>query len=50
MEFPPRSGRFAEFPEVDKAEWFDRDSAREKILPSQRPILDEFFQGYPEME
>jgi predicted NUDIX family NTP pyrophosphohydrolase len=44
MEWPPRSGRIAEFPEVDKAEWFDRASALEKILPSQRPLLDEFFE------
>jgi predicted NUDIX family NTP pyrophosphohydrolase len=44
MEYPPRSGRFAEFPEVDRAEWFDRASAREKILPSQRPLIEEFFE------
>jgi len=42
MEFPPRSGRFAEFPEVDRAEWFEPAAAREKILPSQRPLIDEF--------
>jgi predicted NUDIX family NTP pyrophosphohydrolase len=46
LEWPPRSGRFAEFPEVDKAEWFDRVTANEKILRSQRPLLDEFFAGY----
>lgn len=43
MEWPPRSGRLAEFPEIDKAEWFDRASANDKILQSQRPLLDEFF-------
>lgn len=43
IEFPPRSGRFAEFPEVDKAQWFDREIAQEKILQSQRPLLVEFF-------
>lgn len=43
MEYPPRSGRIAEFPEVDKAEWFGEETAREKILQSQRPMLDEFF-------
>lgn len=41
MEYPPRSGRFREFPEVDKAEWFDLATAREKLLQSQRPLLDE---------
>lgn len=44
VELPPRSGRFVEFPEVDKAEWFDRATAREKILKSQLPLLDEFFE------
>jgi predicted NUDIX family NTP pyrophosphohydrolase len=43
IEWPPRSGRLAAFPEVDKAEWFDRATASAKILPSQRPLLDEFF-------
>jgi predicted NUDIX family NTP pyrophosphohydrolase len=43
VEYPPRSGRFVEFPEVDKAEWFDCATAREKILASQRPLLDEFY-------
>lgn len=43
VEYPPRSGRFADFPEVDKAAWFDRVTANKKILPSQRPLLDDFF-------
>lgn len=46
IEYPPRSGRFAEFPEVDKAGWFDRAAAEEKILKSQRPLLDEFFRHH----
>lgn len=41
MEWPPRSGRFQEFPEVDRAEWFDLDTAREKILKGQRPFMEE---------
>jgi predicted NUDIX family NTP pyrophosphohydrolase len=41
MEWPPRSGRQQEFPEVDRAEWFPLDAAREKILESQKPLLDE---------
>lgn len=40
MEWPPRSGRFSHFPEVDRAEWFDLDAARGKILESQSPLLD----------
>jgi predicted NUDIX family NTP pyrophosphohydrolase len=48
LEWPPRSGRVSEFPEVDKAEWFDRATANEKILQSQRPLLDEFFAGHGE--
>ncbi len=40
MEWPPRSGRQAEFPEVDRAAWFSIAAAREKILPGQLPFLD----------
>jgi predicted NUDIX family NTP pyrophosphohydrolase len=40
MEWPPRSGSQQEFPEVDRAEWFDLETAREKILPAQAELLD----------
>jgi predicted NUDIX family NTP pyrophosphohydrolase len=40
MEWPPRSGRMAEFPEVDRAEWFSIEQARQKILKGQSPFLD----------
>ncbi|MEZ5078631.1 MAG: NUDIX domain-containing protein [Solirubrobacterales bacterium] len=40
MEWPPRSGRTAEFPEVDRVEWLSPQRAREKILPAQAPFLD----------
>ena len=40
MEWPPRSGRMAEFPEVDRGQWFGLSEAREKLLPSQWPFLD----------
>ncbi|MBA3865786.1 MAG: NUDIX domain-containing protein [Solirubrobacterales bacterium] len=40
IEWPPRSGAEQEFPEVDRAEWFDLDQARRKILPAQAPFLD----------
>jgi predicted NUDIX family NTP pyrophosphohydrolase len=41
MEWPPRSGRTAEFPEVDRAEWFAIEEARRRILPAQSPLLDQ---------
>lgn len=40
MEWPPRSGRRASFPEVDRAEWMDLDAAREALVKGQRPALD----------
>ncbi len=42
VEWPPRSGRYEVHPEIDRASWFGLAEAREKILPSQRPILDLF--------
>ena len=41
MEWPPRSGRQAEFPEVDRAAWFTLPAAREAIVPVQRRFLDD---------
>lgn len=41
MEWPPRSGRMASFPEVDRAEWFPWESAVTKIQNGQRPILEQ---------
>ncbi|MFZ0391246.1 MAG: NUDIX domain-containing protein [Calditrichia bacterium] len=41
LEWPPKSGRMQEFPEADRAAWFDLPQAREKILKSQIPLLDE---------
>src|SRR2546423_11725183 len=40
MEWPPRSGRTAEFPEVDRADWFPVDVARSKLNPGQAELLD----------
>jgi predicted NUDIX family NTP pyrophosphohydrolase len=40
MEWPPRSGRRREFPEVDRAGWFDPDTAREKLLAAQAELVD----------
>ncbi len=47
MEWPPRSGRKVEFPEVDRAAWFDVDEARQKILKGQLPLLDELQRLLP---
>jgi predicted NUDIX family NTP pyrophosphohydrolase len=44
MEWPPRSGSEREFPEVDRAEWFDLQTAREKILPAQAEFLDRLLE------
>jgi predicted NUDIX family NTP pyrophosphohydrolase len=42
LEYPPRSGRVIEVPEVDRAEWFTLERAREKINPAQVELLDRF--------
>ena len=41
MEWPPRSGKHQEFPEVDRAGWFSLSAAKEKILKGQAPFLEE---------
>ena len=40
IEWPPKSGKKVAFPEVDKAEWFDLNRAREIIVKSQIPFLE----------
>jgi predicted NUDIX family NTP pyrophosphohydrolase len=40
IEWPPRSGKQCEFPEVDRAAWFTIPAARAKMLESQQPFLD----------
>jgi predicted NUDIX family NTP pyrophosphohydrolase len=49
MEWPPRSGREAQFPEVDLAGWFGIDMAKEKILKGQRGFIEQLCEltGYP---
>jgi predicted NUDIX family NTP pyrophosphohydrolase len=44
MEWPPRSGRMAEFPEIDRAAWFAPEQARQKMLKGQRPVLEALLQ------
>ena len=40
VQWPPRSGKMLEIPEVDRAEWFGLQTAREKINPAQAELLD----------
>jgi predicted NUDIX family NTP pyrophosphohydrolase len=40
MEWPPRSGRLASFPEVDRVRWFGLDEARRKLIAGQAPFID----------
>jgi predicted NUDIX family NTP pyrophosphohydrolase len=39
IEWPPRSGRMAEFPEVDRVAWYSIDEATQKINKGQSPII-----------
>lgn len=43
LEWPPRSGRTQEFPEVDRAAWFGVESARRKILKGQVGFLNQII-------
>jgi len=40
LQWPPRSGRMIEAPEVDRAEWFGLDQARKRLNPGQVPLVD----------
>ncbi len=44
MQWPPRSGVEREFPEVDRAEWFPAERAREKILEAQAELVDRLLE------
>src|SRR3954447_17011723 len=50
MEWPPRSGRQQEFPEVDRAEWLAAGPARAKLLEAQWPFLDRLLTTLAEEE
>ena len=47
VEWPPRSGKQREFPEIDRAAWFTIPEAREKILAAQAAFLDELERVVP---
>jgi len=40
MEWPPRSGRRAAFPEIDRVAWFTPAEARRRVKPTQIPLID----------
>jgi predicted NUDIX family NTP pyrophosphohydrolase len=40
LEWPPRSGRHQEFPEIDRADWFDTPTARRKLVRGQIPLIE----------
>jgi predicted NUDIX family NTP pyrophosphohydrolase len=44
VEWPPRSGRRQEFPEVDRAQWFGLAAARERLNPAQAAFVDRLEQ------
>ena len=44
LEWPPKSGKIQDFPEVDRAEWFSMEDAYQKILKGQIPFLEKLEQ------
>jgi predicted NUDIX family NTP pyrophosphohydrolase len=43
MEWPPRSGKHADFPEADRAVWFSAAEAKAKLHPAQAPLIDQLL-------
>ena len=48
MEWPPRSGKMAAFPEVDRGQFFTIPAAREKLIEAQHPFIERLMQGLTE--
>ncbi len=48
LEWPPRSGRVQEFPEIDRAAWVALDRARTKLVKGQVPLLDRLLALLPD--
>jgi predicted NUDIX family NTP pyrophosphohydrolase len=42
LEFPPKSGKFIDVPEIDRGAWFTIEEAKKKILAQQLPLINEF--------
>jgi predicted NUDIX family NTP pyrophosphohydrolase len=45
MEWPPRSGKVQSFPEVDRAEWMDLDTARRRVVTAQATFFDRLVEA-----
>lgn len=43
MEWPPRSGQYNSFPEVDRGEWFAAEPAKQKMISAQAALIDELI-------
>ena len=41
LEWPPKSGKYIDVPEIDRAEWFSLATGKRKIIPAQSAFLDE---------
>ncbi len=50
MEWPPKSGKLQEFPEVDKAAWFEIEYAKTMIVKGQISILDQLVFELEELQ
>ena len=44
LEWPPKSGKYIDVPEIDRAEWFSIETAKQKILPALIPLLNELVE------
>ncbi len=44
MEWPPKSGKYIDVPEVDRGEWFSIETARQKIIPALTLLIDELIE------
>lgn len=44
MEWPPRSGKFIEIPEIDRCGWFDPQTAKSKLNPAQAEFVDRLLE------
>jgi predicted NUDIX family NTP pyrophosphohydrolase len=48
LEWPPKSGKFVEVPEVDRGDWFTIEVAKQKILASLSPLLEDLIEHVTE--
>jgi len=47
MEWPPKSGQMKQFPEIDKADFFDMTRVKDKILPVEEPFVTRLAETFP---